>query len=117
MNGRGQHGGGRGFPSSAVCLPSGQWLMQAPRTDTQQKLLTSTTQSMHVAIPPMHVAMHTLVTLVTPRTAPAQVGIEMKFKDCRYPVIIAPTHVPEMNEVRLHAARCAPLGAGAGGRR
>lgn len=31
--------------------------------------------------------------------AMAQVGIEMKFKDAKYPVIIAPTHVPELNEV------------------
>ena len=28
-----------------------------------------------------------------------QVGIEMKFKGMAYPVIIAPTHVPEMNQV------------------
>ena len=27
-----------------------------------------------------------------------EVGIEMKFKDMKYPVIIAPTHVPEMNQ-------------------
>lgn len=28
-----------------------------------------------------------------------QVGIEMKFKNAQYPVVIAPTHVKEMNEV------------------
>lgn len=28
-----------------------------------------------------------------------EVGIEMKFKDMKYPVIITPTHVPEMNQV------------------
>ncbi|GLC34818.1 hypothetical protein PLESTB_001167600 [Pleodorina starrii] len=28
-----------------------------------------------------------------------EVGIEMKFKNAAYPVIIAPTHVPEMNQI------------------
>lgn len=32
-----------------------------------------------------------------------QVGIEMKFKDAKYPVIIAPTHVPELNRIGLSA--------------
>jgi xanthine dehydrogenase/oxidase len=30
-----------------------------------------------------------------------QVGIEMKFKDMKYPVIIAPTHVPELNAINI----------------
>ncbi|KAG1664510.1 hypothetical protein FOA52_007774 [Chlamydomonas sp. UWO 241] len=30
-----------------------------------------------------------------------EVGIEMKFKGMRYPVIIAPTHVPEMNAITV----------------
>jgi xanthine dehydrogenase iron-sulfur cluster and FAD-binding subunit A len=29
-----------------------------------------------------------------------EVGIEMKFKDARYPVLIGATHVPELNKVR-----------------
>ena len=28
-----------------------------------------------------------------------EVGIEMKFKDARYPVLIGATHVPELNKV------------------
>lgn len=28
-----------------------------------------------------------------------EVGIEMKFKNANYPVIIAPTHIKEMNQV------------------
>ena len=37
----------------------------------------------------------------------AEVGIEMKFKDMRYPVLIGATHVPELNaiEVRLQCPR------------
>ena len=31
-----------------------------------------------------------------------EVGIEMKFKDARYPVLIGATHVPELNKVRSH---------------
>ena len=30
-----------------------------------------------------------------------EVGIEMKFKDARYPVLIGATHVPELNKVQL----------------
>ena len=30
-----------------------------------------------------------------------EVGIEMKFKDARYPVLIGATHVPELNKVHL----------------
>ena len=33
-----------------------------------------------------------------------EVGIEMKFKDARYPVLIGATHVPELNKVRLSFA-------------
>lgn len=47
-----------------------------------------------------------------------EVGIEMKFKDMKYPVIIAPTHVPELNQVgaeRVLGGCCGPVGAvGAG---
>eukprot|EP00798_Chlamydomonas_sp_ICE-L_P022196 gene22196-29256_t len=32
-----------------------------------------------------------------------EVGIEMKFKDCKYPVIVAPTHVPELNAIKVTA--------------
>lgn len=39
----------------------------------------------------------------------AEVGIEMKFKDMKYPVLIGATHVPELNEIRVRA--------GGGGRR
>ncbi len=34
-----------------------------------------------------------------------EVGIEMKFKGMAYPVIIAPTHVPEMNQARRRFRR------------
>ncbi len=30
-----------------------------------------------------------------------EVGIEMKFKDARYPVLIGATHVPELNKVQI----------------
>ena len=30
-----------------------------------------------------------------------EVGIEMKFKDARYPVLIGVTHVPELNSVEV----------------
>ena len=30
---------------------------------------------------------------------PCQTGIEMKFKNQTYPVLIAPTHIPELNAV------------------
>ena len=32
-------------------------------------------------------------------------GIEVKFKGARYPVIIAPTHVPEMNALEVGGAQ------------
>lgn len=31
-------------------------------------------------------------------------GIEMKFKDMKYPVILAPTHVPELNAISVTEA-------------
>lgn len=30
-----------------------------------------------------------------------EVGIEMKFKDARYPVLVAVTHVPELNNMEV----------------
>lgn len=30
-----------------------------------------------------------------------EVGIEMKFKDARYPVLIGVTHVPELNHIEV----------------
>ena len=30
-----------------------------------------------------------------------EVGIEMKFKDARYPVLIGVTHVPELNHMQV----------------
>lgn len=30
-----------------------------------------------------------------------EVGIEMKFKDARYPVLIGVTHVPELNYMQV----------------
>lgn len=30
-----------------------------------------------------------------------EVGIEMKFKDARYPVLIGVTHVPELNQIQV----------------
>lgn len=44
-----------------------------------------------------------------------QVGIEMKFKDAKYPVIIAPTHVPEMNQVRAQGSSGRGWGPGRDG--
>lgn len=32
-----------------------------------------------------------------------EVGIEMKFKDARYPVLIGVTHVPELNNMQVCA--------------
>src|SRR5205809_897352 len=37
-----------------------------------------------------------------------EVGIEMKFKDARYPVLIGATHVPELNKVWLRAWATVP---------
>ena len=43
-----------------------------------------------------------------PAWPPAEVGIEMKFKDMHYPVLIGATHVPELNaiQVRLSLVTC-----------
>ncbi len=30
-----------------------------------------------------------------------EVGIEMKFKDARYPVLIGVTHIPELNHMEV----------------
>ena len=30
-----------------------------------------------------------------------EVGIEMKFKDARYPVLVAVTHIPELNSMQV----------------
>jgi hypothetical protein len=39
---------------------------------------------------------------ITPlRVCLFQVGIEMKFKDQKYPVVLAPTHVPELNSISV----------------
>ena len=34
-----------------------------------------------------------------------EVGIEMKFKDARYPVLVAVTHVPELNHIEVRHTR------------
>ncbi|KXZ53315.1 hypothetical protein GPECTOR_7g1209 [Gonium pectorale] len=43
-------------------------------------------------------AAHPAAKLVVGNT---EVGIEMKFKNAAYPVVIAPTHVPEMNQITV----------------
>lgn len=46
-------------------------------------------------------AQHPHAKLVVGNT---EVGIEMKFKDMKYPVLIGATHVPELNEIRVDDA-------------
>ncbi|KAJ9512823.1 hypothetical protein QJQ45_029028 [Haematococcus lacustris] len=43
-------------------------------------------------------ATHPAAKLVVGNT---EVGIEMKFKDMKYPILIAPTHVPELNSLAV----------------
>ena len=38
-----------------------------------------------------------------------EVGIEMKFKDARYPVLVGVTHVPELNNIEVSALPCTVL--------
>jgi len=40
-----------------------------------------------------------------------RVGVEVKFKNAKYPVIVAPTHVPELNTVLVEPGVALTLGA------
>jgi hypothetical protein len=44
-----------------------------------------------------------LPPLAATASATAEVGIEMKFKSLKYPVLIGATHVPELNAFEVHA--------------
>ncbi|KAJ7379815.1 hypothetical protein OS493_012562 [Desmophyllum pertusum] len=39
-----------------------------------------------------------------------EIGIEMKFKNQNYPILIAPTHIPELNAVETHSRRHQAIG-------
>lgn len=43
--------------------------------------------------------------LAATASATAEVGIEMKFKSLKYPVLIGATHIPELNAFEVHADR------------
>ena len=44
-----------------------------------------------------------------------EVGVEVKFKSMKYPVIVAPTHVPELVSVEVLPGAHLRLGGGAAG--